>query len=209
VADQDALQVCLANSFLGECLQNGLPYAIGLFCPVCCVCDGVLWRNGCVDQDVTWCGNRPQPRPHCVRWGPSSCPHGKGHSSPPLSQFMGAGFACIRIIRGSCLLWPNGWTDQDAIWYGGRPRPGPHCVRLGPSSPFGSLPQKGTAAPVFGPCLLWPNGWMDQDATWYRGRPQPRQHCVRWGPSSPTERGTAAPPPLFGPCLLCQNGRSS
>jgi len=22
-----------------------------------------------------------------------------------------------------CLLWPNGWMDQDATWYGGRPRP--------------------------------------------------------------------------------------
>jgi len=33
------------------------------------------------------------------------------------------------------LLWQNGWMDQDATWYGGRPRPRPHCVRWGPSSP--------------------------------------------------------------------------
>ena len=26
-------------------------------------------------------------------------------------------------------LWPNGWMDQDANWYGGRPRPRRHCVR--------------------------------------------------------------------------------
>jgi len=26
-----------------------------------------------------------------------------------------------------CLLWPNGWMDQDARWYGGRLRPKPHC----------------------------------------------------------------------------------
>ena len=25
---------------------------------------------------------------------------------------------------GPCLLWPKGWMDQDATWYGGR-----HCVR--------------------------------------------------------------------------------
>jgi len=25
--------------------------------------------------------------------------------------------------------------DQDAIWYEGRPRPRPHCIRWGPSSP--------------------------------------------------------------------------
>jgi len=26
-------------------------------------------------------------------------------------------------IFGPCLLWPNGWMDQVATWYGGRPRP--------------------------------------------------------------------------------------
>ena len=33
------------------------------------------------------------------------------------------------------VLSPNGWMDQDATWYGGRPRPRRHCVRRGPSSP--------------------------------------------------------------------------
>jgi len=48
----------------------------------------------------------------------------------------------------------NGWMDQDATWYGGRPRPRWHCVRWGPSSP----PRKGAQQPpFFGPCLLWPN----------------------------------------------------
>ena len=32
--------------------------------------------------------------------------------------------------------------DQDATWYGGRPRPRPHCVRWGPT-----LPQKGAQQP--------------------------------------------------------------
>ena len=32
-------------------------------------------------------------------------------------------------IFGLCVLWPNCWTDQDATWYGARPRPRPHCVR--------------------------------------------------------------------------------
>jgi len=27
-------------------------------------------------------------------------------------------------IFGPFLLWPNGWIDQDATWYDGRPRPG-------------------------------------------------------------------------------------
>jgi len=29
---------------------------------------------------------------------------------------------------------PNGWMDEDAAWYGSRPRPRPHCTRQGPSS---------------------------------------------------------------------------
>jgi len=31
-------------------------------------------------------------------------------------------------IFGPCLLWPNGWVDQDATWYGGRPRARLYCV---------------------------------------------------------------------------------
>jgi len=31
------------------------------------------------------------------------------------------------------LLWPNGWMDQDATRYGGRPHPWTHCARWGPS----------------------------------------------------------------------------
>ena len=48
------------------------------------------------------------------------------------------------------LLWPNVWMDQDATWYGGRPRPRPHCATWGPSSP----PPKGRSRPIFGRCLL-------------------------------------------------------
>jgi len=38
-------------------------------------------------------------------------------------------------IFGPCLLWPNGWMDEDAAWYGNRPCPG-HTVLDGdgPSS---------------------------------------------------------------------------
>ena len=44
----------------------------------------VLWPNGWMDQDATWYGGRPRPRPHCVRWEPSSPPKGaQQHSSPP------------------------------------------------------------------------------------------------------------------------------
>jgi len=36
---------------------------------------------------------------------------------------------------GPCLMWPNGWVDQNSTWYGGRPRPRRHCVRWGRSPP--------------------------------------------------------------------------
>jgi len=51
------------------------------YLPVCDV--GVLWPNCCMDQDATWYGGRPQPRPHCVTWGPSSLPPKKGAHPPP------------------------------------------------------------------------------------------------------------------------------
>ena len=78
---------------------------------------------------------------------PAPLPRKGGHSPPP--------------IFGPRLLWPNGWMDQDATWYDGRPWRGQHCVRCRPrSTPRGTAPP-----PIFGPCLLWPNSWMHQDAT--------------------------------------------
>jgi len=50
----------------------------------------LLWPNGCMDQDGTWHGGRPQPRRLCVRWGPSPSPK-KGAEPPP--QFS-AHFEC-------------------------------------------------------------------------------------------------------------------
>jgi len=44
--------------------------------------------------------------------------------------------------NGLCLLWPNGWMDQDGTWHGGRPQPRRLCVRWVPSP----LPQKGGGA---------------------------------------------------------------
>jgi len=82
-----------------------------IVCPVSDV--SVLWPNGWMDQDETWCGGRPRSWPQCVKWGPSS--NKMGHSSP--------------LPFSSHVLWPNGCTDQDATSHGGRARPRPHCVR--------------------------------------------------------------------------------
>jgi len=62
-------------------------------CPVCLtpVCNvGVLWPNGWMDQDKTCHGGRPQPRPHCVRWPPSSPVPQKRGEEPPNFQPMSA-----------------------------------------------------------------------------------------------------------------------
>jgi len=42
--------------------------------------------------------------------------------------------ACVRISRGPCLLWPDGWMAQDTNWYRGRPRPRRHRVKWGTRS---------------------------------------------------------------------------
>jgi len=55
------------------------------------------------------------------------------------------------LFYSAHVFWPNGWMDQYATWYGGRPQPWPHCVRWGPIPP----PQKKVAQlpSLFGPCL--------------------------------------------------------
>jgi len=62
-------------------------------------------------------GRRPRPTRHCVRCGPSY-PRKKWHThSHP--------------VFDPCILWPNGWMDEDAAnWYGSRPRLRPHCSLL-------------------------------------------------------------------------------
>ena len=82
------------------------------------------------------------------------------YRSVVLSVCLSVCLSCLSVCNVRA-LWPNGWTDQDETWRAGRPRPWPHCVRWGPSSP--SL--KGAHPPIFGPYLLRPNGCMDQDVT--------------------------------------------
>ena len=53
------------------CYWTVVLYVLSVVCNV-----GVLWRNGWMDQDEIWYGDRPQSRPHYVRWG-SSSPHQK------------------------------------------------------------------------------------------------------------------------------------
>ena len=112
---------------------------------------------------------------------------------------------CFCPVLSVCdigVLWPNSWMNQDATQYGGRPRPKPHCITRGPSSPKGAVsssPKRST--PNFRPCLLWPNGLMGQDATWYRGRPRPGNIVLDGDPSPPPKK--AQQPPYFSAHFHC------
>ena len=106
-------------------------------------------------------------------------------------------------IFGLCLLWPNGWMDEDATWYGDRPRSRRHCVRWGPSSPFQN---RGTADPHFSAHVF-----CDQTTGWIKmplGRKvglDPSDTVLDGDPASHRPK-KAAEPPSFGPYLLCPNG---
>ena len=67
-----------------------------------------------------------------------------GNPAPPEKM------ALPHPIFGLCLLWPNGWVDQDATWYGGRPQPRPHCARWDPAP----LHKKGVQLPNYRPVTI-------------------------------------------------------
>jgi len=103
----------------------------------------LLWTSGWVHQDATWHAGRPRPRRYCDGWGPSS-PSLKGHSPQfsahvrcgqtvrwaemRLGTEVGLGPGDFVLdgdpappkrgtasqFFGPCLLWPNGWMDEDA-----------------------------------------------------------------------------------------------
>ena len=128
--------------------------SIPIFGPVCC--------GQRLDQDAIWYVSRPRPRtPGGIVLDGNPVPPQKGGTAAP-------------TLFGH-VLSPNGWMDQGATCYGGRPWPRPHCViRWGPRSPS---QKSGTAS-------------------------RPNLRPMSEGPGSPRpERGTAVPP-LFGPCLL-------
>jgi len=89
-----ALSVPWCKKALYKYSSFPFPFAIGpLTLPVCLsVCNvSILWPNGCMDQGVTWYGDRRGPRPHCVRR--AQLPRAqKGAHEPPTAR----------------LLWPNG-----------------------------------------------------------------------------------------------------
>jgi len=97
-------------------------------------------------------------------------------------------------------LWPNGWTDQHETWHTGRPRPWPHCVRWGPSSPppMGHSPQF-SAHVSCGQMAAWIKMSLGMELGL-----GPGDFVLEWDPAPLPKRETE--PPIFGPCLLWPNG---
>jgi len=111
-----------------------------------------------MDQDGTWRGGEPLPRPHHARWNPTPLAE-KGAEPQIFGPFYcGETAGCIKMPRGMELDLSPGDFVLD-----------------GDPAPL----QKGAEPPFFGRRLLWLNGCMDQDATWYGVRPRPTRHCVR------------------------------
>jgi len=138
----------------------------------------LLWTNGWMNQDATWYGGRPRPRPHLLDGDPAPT---KGHKTSP--QFS------AHVCCGRTAGWINipfgtdvGLVPDDIVIHGD---PAPRLKRA--------------THPTFRPMSIVAKLLLDQDATWYEGRPRPRPHCVRWRPSFP-RRGTN---PQFSARVYC------
>jgi len=105
------------------------------------------------------------------------------------------------------VLWPNGWMDQDATWYGGGSRPSRHCVRWGSRSPSRKEAKQPHLRGLRAQANLHsvrinrgPSSLSTVAKRLDRGRPRPMRHCVRWGPSQlPPPRKWAQQPLTFRP----------
>ena len=106
----------------------------------------ILWPNSWMDQDATWYGGRPPPRPHCARWGHT--PQKRGVQSPRLN-FWPMSVVAKRLDGSRCHLVRRQASAQATLCYMG-------------SSSLPLSPQRGTAPQIFGRCLLWPNGRPSQ-----------------------------------------------
>jgi len=97
------------------------------------------------------------------------------------------------------LLWPNGCMDQNATWYGGRPRPTRHCVRWGTYSPPLKRHRPQFSANVLrrGQTARW-----TKMPPWYGGRLRPGQLYVRWGPNYPQKKMAHPVLPNFWPISI-------
>jgi len=92
-----------------------------------------LWPNSWMDQNTTWYED--------IGLGPGDIVL-DGHPAPPTERRTAPlTFRPMSVVA----KWLDGPEIQDTTLYRGRPRPKPHCVRWGPSSP----PRKGYSIPPY------------------------------------------------------------
>jgi len=122
-------------------------------------------------------------------------------------QFVKWFVLCYRTVVLSC-LWRSctlairlQWTDQDETWQADMPRPWPHCVRWGPSSPSpkGAYPQ--FSAHI---CCGQMAAWIKMPLGMELGL-GPGDFLLDGDPAPPAQKGAEPPPQIFGPCLLWPN----
>ena len=106
---------------------------------------------------------------------------------------------CLSVCD-ACVLWPNGWMDQDETWHGGRPHTWPHCVRWGPSCPSKWAQPQFSAHVCCGQLAGWIKMPLDMEVDLCPG-----QIVLDGDPTPPKE--AQQPRLLFGRChLLWTNG---
>ena len=106
---------------------------------------------------------------------------------------------CSVCPVGDGALWPNGWTDQNETWRACRPRPWPHYVRWGPSSPS---PKRGQSPQFLAHVYCGQTaGWIKMPLGMEVGLGLAQATLCEMGTQLrlPQKVGTA---PIFSPCLL-------
>jgi len=135
----------------------------------------------------TWYRDRPWPRPHCVRWEPSS-PTKNGAEPPQVSA---------HVFCGQTAGWIQIALDMEVGLGQG------HIVQDGDPAPS----HKKVAEPtILGPCLVAKrlNGSRRHLIGTEVGLGPGDSYVMRYPPA----KGHSSPHPLFGPCL-CGHGRPS
>jgi len=115
-----------------------------------------------MDQDETWHGCRPWPRPHCVRWRPSAPLHpwtSKRYTNYIIIIIIKKGHSNPQFLVHVCCDQTAGWIK---MLLGTEVGLGPGDIVLDGDPAPPQKKRRGTAHQIFSPCLLRPNGRPSQ-----------------------------------------------
>jgi len=66
-----------------------------------------LWPCGWMDEDISWYGSTPRPRPHCIRWGSQLSAKGAQQPPPSAHVYCGHGRLSQLLLSSYSLLAPS------------------------------------------------------------------------------------------------------